>query len=701
MSILEKDKPKDLLALEDIKPLYFLPRENLAEEVLIPAYRFAEKADCMVGFFSSGSLSSLAPGLATYINNSTHSFRLIISPFLSSEDREAIEKGIRSCEEVVDDLLSELFITEDLLHKHTLKCLSYLLRIDRIQIKVALLENALFHPKVWIFEKNNFEIAVHGSSNLTYSGINRNFEQISVSKSWLDPAQKYTVEKFRYQFDRLWKNKEDNCVVISISQAIRNRILQTPDSENPPTEEEFRALYLQATREQFLFESDVDNLLSIKHSVFAIPEWINYEEGHFEHQGRAIDAWCLSNFRGVLEMATGSGKTIAAMICAHRLYSEHKPLLIVIAAPYIPLIEQWCGEIEQFGLKPVNITTANGRKERARILQKVKRQLRMGMTSIEIIIVSHRTLCTHEFQDILESFDCERLLIGDEAHNLGSFTFVSNPPEFFEHRLGLSATPVRQYDDEGTKAIFDFFGPIVFQFTLEEAIGNCLVEYEYYVHPVYLSDHEMDEWYDITYKIKQNAWRQEDGKPGDYLVKLFRDRRVLLETAQGKIQILSELLDKEDLHGLQHTLIYATDKAPEQLNEVNLLLSGKGILFHQLTAEETSNRRKTQNIINSFQNGELQVLTAKRVLDEGVNIPQITKAFILASTTVERQWIQRRGRLLRTCSEIGNTQCPIIHELGAKNLLQSYPNPTEYPQDLVFSYLLLHLQVLPKQIAIV
>ena len=283
---------------------------------------------------------------------------------------------------------------------------------------------------------------------------------------------------------------------------------------------------------------------------------------------------------------------------------------------------------------------------------------------MEAVVVSHDTLCTPEFLAAVERFDCDRLLIADEVHNLGRPSFIDNLPEFFEYRLGLSATPIRQYDEVGTETLFAFFGPVAFRFKLEEAIGSCLVEYDYYVHPVYLTESEMDEWLALTGKIKQNAWRSEDGKPGEYLTKLLRDRRALLETASGKVSMLSALLDDEDAGSLGNTLVYTSDKGPEQLNAVNRLLQDRNILFHQLTAEETANREQTKRIIRSFQDGEIQVLTAKRVLDEGVNIPQICKAFILASTTVERQWVQRRGRLLRTCSAIGKTHS-IIHDLLA------------------------------------
>lgn len=651
-----------LRSLDGVRPLYMLPSDPLAEEVLIPAFRAGRTVDCMVGFFSSTVLASLAPGLATYIADSKNSFRLIISPLLRAEDKAAIEAGLNSAEEIADRILDELTVTEDLLQRHTLKCLSWLLRERRIEIKVALMKDALFHPKVWLFENNRDVIAAHGSSNVTYAGIRKNIEQIAISKSWQDPNQRYITEKLRYEFGRLWENKDDNCIVIGMPEAVRRRLLQRYSSEAPPTEDDLRELYRRATA--IAEESPPFEFTPVQRGRFEIPDWLEYESGPFQHQGKAVTAWCDAGYRGVLEMATGSGKTITAMICAHRLYEENKPLLIVVAAPYVPLIEQWCNEIEPFGLTPVNLTIAGSAAKRASELQRLKRRLRTGLSDVEAVVVSHDTLCTSEFLVGLEEFDCERLLIADEAHNLGRPSFINDPPEFFEFRLGLSATPIRQYDEEGTEALFGFFGPVAFRFTLEEAIGRCLVEYDYHVHAVYLTESEMDEWFDLTGKIKRNAWRSEGGKPDEYLAKLLRDRRALLETASDKVAMLGALLIEQDTANLRHTLVYTSDKGPDQLDNVNRLLRDRTILFHQLTAEETASRDKTKRIIKSFQEGEIQALTAKRVLDEGVNIPQIRKAFILASTTVERQWVQRRGRLLRTCSAIGKTHS-VIHDLLA------------------------------------
>lgn len=653
-----------LRALDWVRPLYILPNDPLADEVLIPAFAAACHVDCMVGFFSSSALAALAPGLATFIAKSSNPLRLVISPFLSAEDKRAIDEGLKSHNDVVNEVFEELVVTEELLVQHTLKCLAWLLREGRIEIKVALMEDGLFHPKVWLFRDGDDIMAVHGSSNATYTGVHRNKEQVSVALSWQDAIQRYTAEKLVEQFRQLWEDEEPYCRVIPLPVAARERILRTYNSTNPPTEDDFRVLYKRAltlVNPTVAAETRPPYGLRLTGTPnFRIPHGLRYNDGPYAHQGKAVEAWCRAGYRGVLEMATGSGKTITAMIGAYRLYQEQKPLLIVIAVPYIPLIQQWCDEVTAFGLRPENLSASKGARGRAAVLGQLRRRLEHGRSDVEVVIVSHRTLTDSSFKAELAKFNCARLLIADEAHNLGSEGFISDPPDFFEYRLGLSATPIRQYDEEGTEALFSYFGDVVFRFTLEEAIGLCLVHYDYFVHLVELTPDEMGEWRALTKKIKANAWRlSEDGKPDDYLLKLYRDRRALLETAENKLAILRSLLLAEEPRTIRYTLIYASDKAPEQLEKVNSLLKELGVLFHQLTEAETSDRAKTERIIRSFQEGTLQVLTAKRVLDEGVNIPQIQKAFILASTTVERQWIQRRGRLLRICKEIGKTHSEI------------------------------------------
>ena len=647
--------PMGLRSNQWIRPIYVLPEDPFIDDLLIPSFIACSRVDCMVGFFTSGTLASLAPGLATFINRSQGTFRLVISPILRADDWAAIKDGVSGAEEVVESLFDDVLVTEDAIKRHTLECLSWLLRKGRLEIQIALMKEGLFHPKVWLFHDRNEEVlCAHGSTNLTVAGMYHNVEQIAVSTSWGSVDDQYTIRRLNEQFQAFWNHEAANCIVLPIPGVIRQRLVQTYETDAPPQEVDAARLYKRAIREV--------PITSYRTSVgFHIPPWLRYQDGPFAHQGEAVAAWCNAGYRGILEMATGAGKTIAAMIAAYRLFEKERPLLVVVAAPYIPLVQQWHREIESFGIAPVDLTSAIGSGGRARLLGRLRRSLRSGSQDVAAIVVTHDTLTNSAFQAELERFEATTLLIGDEVHSLGSAGFVSNPPDFFDYRLGLSATPLRQYDQVGTEALLDFFGPVRYQFTLSQAIGTCLVPYDYFIHPVELDASEMNRWYDLSSKIRQNRWREGDDEPGPYLQKLLRDRRAILENASGKIAALEHALQIEKPRELRHTLIYASDKAPEQLDRVNETLRGLGVRFHQLTYEETSDRKRTQQILRSFQDGDLRVLTSKRVLDEGVNIPQIQKAFILASTTVERQWIQRRGRLLRKCDAIGK-QSGEIHD---------------------------------------
>ena len=238
------------------------------------------------------------------------------------------------------------------------------------------------------------------------------------------------------------------------------------------------------------------------------------------------------------------------------------------------------------------------------------------------------------------------MLIADEAHSLGAESFIRNKPHFFEKRLALSATPVRQYDPDGTEEIFEFFGPTVYEFGLDRAIGFCLVPYRYYVHACTLSGDELEEFERLSQRIGaamgSGASEEDTGLQG-----LLIARRRIIETARSKIDLLREVLVRRGPRHLEHALIYASAKNPEQFDEIGALLTELDIKWAPVTQHTTRNPKLLARILDSFAKGDNQVLLAKKVLDEGVDIPSIREAFIVASSTVEREWVQRRGRVLR------------------------------------------------------
>lgn len=656
-SAVTAEAPSLIAALANAHPLYVLPKDPVTEEVLLPALRVTRSLDVMMGYFSSSSLTEIAPGLATFLRSAQAPLRMVISPFLTADDFETLTRNEDQLASLAQQILIDDVPDEDVLIHQTLQCLAWLITQQRLVLKVAVMRDGLFHPKVWLFQDEANRAALHGSTNLTKTGLSRNREQLTLSRDWKSDEAVYHIERLQREFDDLWSGGDSDCYVLPLPEAVERQVVERYKTDAMPDEHTFASIWRKAHG----LEVSIPTEHTLRTSALVIPAHLSYEEGDFAHQGQAVKAWENSGRRGILEMATGAGKTITSMICAARLQDEIKSLLVVVSAPYRPLIEQWCDEIREFGVRPINLSAAGGPDARDRETRQAGRRLRMGHTRAEVLVVSNDTLCTESFIQSLSAVKANKLLIADECHNLGAASFIANPPEQFMYRLGLSATPVRQYDEEGTDALVAYFGQICFVFTLEEAIGKCLTEYDYHVHFVELTSAEMQEWSDLSDRIASQAWKLEAGVSDAYLDNLLRQRRLVLETADGKLDILANLLDTEGSRHLRYALIYATDKKPEQLEQVNSVVQNRGMLFHQLTQEETRSRQQTRGILSAFQDGVIQVLTAKRVLDEGVNIPQIKLAYILASTTVRRQWVQRRGRLLRTCKAIGKTHA-VIHD---------------------------------------
>jgi superfamily II DNA or RNA helicase len=646
-----------------LRPLYIIPRDNLIGEVLIPCLRRTRTLECMFGYFGSGALADLAPGLAEYLNHPTDDARLIISPHLQAQDLAAIEEGLGSPAAVLErrlfELLGEASVSESALVHHTLECLAYLIATARLEIKVSFLRDGQFHDKVWFFSDLSGRVVVSGSSNLTRSGLGRNHEQVRIERSWETDDQRLAIRELSDEFEALWHGQREYAVCLDLPVAVRERLIREHCLATPPSVSQFEAALRHDIARRLVNApagSEPSPLLA-----FHLPSSLQWESGPYRHQAVAVRAFEAADRRGVLQMATGAGKTIAALVAAYRLYETGRRLLIVIAAPTLPLVAQWRAEAEAFGLEPIVPGESTGAAKLA-ITERAVRQLIMRTSGAECLIVTHNLLCDSDFQSVLARYRGPIILIGDEVHNLGREAFLENRPDFIRFRMGLSATPIRQYDEVGTSALLEYFGRVVYEFRLEDAIGVCLVPYDYFVHIVRLTDDEMNGYRELTERIKRIAWHvSDDDDANDDLQILLNRRRKILENAEGKLAALRDQLAGRDPRSVRHMLIYATDKGPEQLESVNTLLHELGLRAHQLTAEETQDGQLVRRVLEAFRDGTIQVLTAKRVLDEGLNVPEIAEALILASTTVERQWVQRRGRILRPCNATGKDHA-VLHD---------------------------------------
>jgi len=679
-----------LRELASVRSLYEVPRDDIASELLIPGMKAAHSVRIMVGFFNSQSFAQLAPGLAAFIDGANEPLQLLLSPTISSEDRDAIDRALVEPEVVAIGAFTRLFdgarASESAISAHVADCLAYLIATDRLLLRFVLMKRGLFHPKVWLFEADGDVFAVHGSTNLTEAGLLYNGEIVSVDRPWKDgTAAEARVAGLMSAFEGYWNNKREHSITVGPRAGI---ILSHEHSVDRPTTDDFwRAWHadwkkglappLPAWKLQpFWIQANIPVAQSL-----TIPAQLQWEDGPFAHQGAAVREWEAHDRRGILAIATGGGKTTSALVSATRLQNEDdRPLLILVLVPSNPLLDQWAAETKEFGVRP-HLPSRLGPSVRIAALHGLVTSLLHGVSRTEVVISSNQLFTGSEpFRTFLRELppNVKVLLIADEVHNLGTPRFLADPPSTIPYRLGLSATPIRQYDADGTAELFKFFGPTVFEFDIGRAIAaSCLTPYSYQLHEVHLADDEMDLWHSITEKLRKHGFFAEDeGQTGglDHAIqRLLERRRAILENTDSKVASLRGLLLATPPEGVTRTLIYTSAKTDplsrgRQITRVNRLLNDLGIISHQLTYSETGGAR-AKEILADFAAGSYQSLTCMKVLDEGLDVPATSTAYLMASSTVRREWVQRRGRVLRKAP---GKQLATLHDFFVVP-----PNPNE------------------------
>ncbi|GAA0291660.1 DEAD/DEAH box helicase family protein [Halarchaeum salinum] len=385
---------------------------------------------------------------------------------------------------------------------------------------------------------------------------------------------------------------------------------------------------------------------------FSPPDWIEARP----YQQEAIQKWLDADGCGILRMATGTGKTITALLAAaHVARSLDGKLVLIIAVPYQHLVDQWADEVSGFRVTPV--LAYQSRRDWQPTLERELLEFNNGVRETCVVITTHRTLAGEGARQTLNRAAGRTMLIGDEVHHLGAPQAQNALMDMVDLRLGLSATPERWYDDEGTGELEAYFGGTVFDYGLREAIdAGALCEYYYVPHIVELQDDEMEVYLELTEKIGRLMARQnDDGSPDlednpALKTALFKRAR-LIGTAREKLSLLVELLRRQA--DPKHTLVYCSDgstgvdvKGTRHVDETTQRLRSElGLSVERFTAREDQAER--EELLTAFDEGEIEVLTSIRCLDEGVDVPATRNAYILASTSNPRQYIQRRGRILR------------------------------------------------------
>ena len=645
-----------------IEPEYRSLTTDVAKNFYIPVLKEAILYQRAVGFFASSVLAQISEGVESLAENGGK-IQLIASPHLQAQDMEAIEKGYQKRDKeavqkvVRDALFRELNAPANDTEARHLDLLVNLIAYGCLDIKIAMVKSksamGMYHEKMGIMEDiEGNQIAFSGSMNESGNSLVNNYEAIDVFCSWKNDFDRKRASAKSDAFRRIWNNEEQQMEVLSFPDIKEEMIQKYRLTKRNP----------RKPKKVVIEDIGVTQFVSPPTPEPKIPETVHMRD----YQNRAYENWAKQNYCGIFDMATGTGKTYTALAAICKLYEKlGKDLVVIIVCPYQHLVEQWKTDIEAFGMKPIVCYSASEQKDWKKRLKHRVNWYQFGSIHHFCMVTTNATFSTEYVQDLLKRLKGNTLLVVDEAHNLGSENLQRALLPNMKYRLALSATIERHGDEEGTQALFTYFGEKCIEYTLEDAIRNeMLTPYYYYPIVVTLNEDELAVYTELTRKIGQMiaASPKKHGKVklSEAAKSILIKRARLVAAASGKIEALREAI--EDYRDKNHMLVYCgsasmkdndyvegkpSDDEMRQIDAVTHLLGNQmGINVAQFTSRENAQKRK--QLISSFDEGvSIQALIAIRCLDEGVNIPSVDKAFILASSTNPKEYVQRRGRVLR------------------------------------------------------
>jgi DNA phosphorothioation system restriction enzyme len=644
MSFLELEIPRSIKST----------RVNPITGFFIPVLKAATKYDVAVGFFTTEWVRDAAEGVAHFAANGGEA-RWIISPILSASDYETLrdstgEFAPDQIRKKINHSFGTLFAG---LREDTKTVLGWLIKDGIIKFRVGVPVNELdgmLHAKMGIFvDREGNRVAFSGSYNLTKRAAT-NWERIDIYCDWKSEDARERVQEIEDDIKEMWGGHDTNLKMYEPSDEALQPFLREADRTSRP----YSVLMKVTSQERFSVPPDflIDGKLR-------------------QYQESAISAWLKNNGRGVFSLATGAGKTVTALAAVSRVANFHEVkqanLLVVATVPYHHLADQWAKEAAAFGFTPV--VCYGGHATWIKKAQQAITAMTSGLDRIVFFVAVNDTFQSELFQRLLSGPNRSVLLIADEMHNLGASSYLSMLPTHVRFRLGLSATPIRHGDEEGTKGLEQYFGPVVGEFTLGDAIkSGFLCPYYYYPVPAELNADEMVEYKDLSVRIGKAfaAGGGDEDQPGGYLQALLIERARLISRISSKLALLGDILrEKKDT---KYNLVYCGDAKDEGVKQVDKALQLIGVSLqmkaNKFTAEESADERRV--LLDEFSKGERQVLVAIRCLDEGVDVPRTETAYILASSTNPRQYIQRRGRVLRNAP--GKKTATIYDFIAVPNL---------------------------------
>lgn len=672
----------------------------------------ATQFDIKLGFFSSSAINVLSDGFAAFLYNGGR-MRMVINDILSMDDKLAFMAGESDVTIPYFDLqnLQEVKNTLSGRDKHFFECLAWLIRNERIELKIVVPKDGegIAHSKCGLFADGLNRIAFDGSCNFSRTALIWNIESVTAFCDWDGKSDVFRIDDISEDFERTFSG-EDKTVNYLKAEEVKDCIIRNFEVK------EIRELLSDEI--ELISKRQIDSLpksvqiildkarvkvtsLIEKENTHSIVLSKDEEEPRFpfdeprEYQKQAYENWKANGQKGLFAMATGTGKTLTSLNCLLNIYKKFRFYKALILVPTITLVDQWEDECNRFHFKHIiKVSSKNPNWKSEVDALKLKEDFNVIDEEPSFVIIATyasfaRESIFHELVSFSKKTCRQLLLIADEAHNMGAGRILDRLGGVkFLRRIGLSATPNRQFDDIGNHAIMDFFGchdGYTFEYDMQEAIDNgFLCRYRYYPHLVRLNDSEMAEYMRISLQLAKFFNTDSASFPisDDILKRLLLKRKRIVHKAKNKEDIFREIVMKRysEKGNLQYTLVYVPEGTKPDDDTSDLFDMSETVAnddytdslidtYTQIVQEVsktttvkkfTSDVKGRSEILDKYAKGEIEVLTSMKCLDEGVDVPRSEMAIFCASTGNPRQFIQRRGRILRKHPD---KHMAIIHDL--------------------------------------
>lgn len=654
-----------MLGLRDLEwtTTYSTDKEDLVSAFYRPCLENSISYWRAVGYFSSRVLALISPAIEQFYARGGH-MRLIASPALSEKDRTTIQGAYgkrASASQLQDDETVVACLrryldpdrVDDDEERLRLRLLAGMIRDGLLDIRIAVRvhpdgEIDLYHEKIGVFtdERSDY-VTFNGSPNESWNGWVRNAESFSLHRSWGPEAEHARNE--RSLFLETWGERRPSVELFSLDESVTSALFERfppmdPDQAARDGARSFRVAPPDSTPPDL---------------GLGLPDFLE-EHGLREYQESCIDDWFAADCRGTFALATGVGKTVIGLAAARRFAEERasagESTLVLVVVPTTDLAAQWRRNAQSFGLTTmVCNSTVGDWKPR---LELALSALQGSLPRAQCVIVTADTMTGAKWSPIAQTINDSSfalIVIGDEMHSLGTSRRLESLPVrggVCVGRMGLSATPRRHNDEDGTQALLDYFGDVLVQIDIAQAIKlGALCSYTYEPIIVRLNHDEQDEFDRLSREIGK-AWAASAGDAERFyrLAGPLLSQRVALQShAEEKTARGLELTIAGRANGYQ--LLYTGEGVHpiSGVSQIDHLVAGlreAGMSANKFIYLTDADQRHMN--LEMFRRGDLDVLVAMKCLDEGIDIPEARRGVILASTQNPRQFVQRRGRLLRT-----------------------------------------------------